>query len=217
MRIVGAMVGIVAIVLLGSLFWSAIGALLSAVNGIVASSPVAALAAPTRTPEATIVVLQPTPPPPTAAPTPAPPRPTPTAPVATAEPPPPPEQTPAPTPTAGAAAEGRPPWVLLPRPEPGARVSPGSVTLEARGRGDAPIADIRLALDGTPLAVTLDQRSEAIWRAQASASVAAGRHVAQALVVDTAGRTGSYRWTFEAAPPTSYQLSAISEACSCYQ
>jgi len=216
MRIVGAMVGIVAIVLLGSLFWSAIGALLSAVNGIVASSPVAALAAPTRTPEATIVVLQPTPPPPTAAPTPAPPRPTPTAPVATAEPPPP-EQTPAPTPTAGAAAEGRPPWVLLPRPEPGARVSPGSVTLEARGRGDAPIADIRLALDGTPLAVTLDQRSEAIWRAQASASVAAGRHVAQALVVDAAGRTGSYRWTFEAAPPTSYQLSAISEACSCYQ
>ncbi len=200
MRIVGAMVGIVAIVLLGSLFWSAIGALLSAVNGIVASSPVAALAAPTRTPEATIVVLQPTPPPSTAAPTPVPPRPTPTAPVATAEPTPP-EPTPAPIPTAGAAAEGRPPWVLLPRPEPGARVSPGSVTLEARGRGDAPIADIRLALDGTPLAVTLDQRSEAIWRAQASASVAAGRHVAQALVVDAAGRTGSYRWTFEAAPP----------------
>ncbi len=200
MRIVGAMVGIVAIVLLGSLFWSAIGALLSAVNGIVASSPVAALAAPTRTPQATIVVLQPTPPPPTAAPTPTPPRATPTALVAAAEPTPP-EPTPAPTATAGAAAEGRPPWVLLPRPEPGARVSPGSVTLEARGRGDAPIADIRLALDGTPLAVALDQRSEAIWRAQASASVAAGRHVAQALVVDATGRTGSYRWTFEAAPP----------------
>ena len=103
--------------------------------------------------------------------------------------------------TAGrTAASGRPPWVLMPRPEPAARVAPGALVVEARGRGDAPIARIRLVLDGTPLPVSLEQRGDAVWRAQAATRVAAGRHVVDAVVVDAEGRTGSYRWQFTAAP-----------------
>jgi hypothetical protein len=92
--------------------------------------------------------------------------------------------------------------VLLPRPEPGSRVAPGAITIEARGRGDAPIKSIQLDLDGVGLPVSVDQRSDAIWRGQANAVVGAGQHSVRATVVDDQGRTGSYRWSFEAGAPS---------------
>lgn len=197
------MVAIVAILLLGSLFWSAVGALLSAASGVtraVSLSP-ASRVTPTAEIDAMVAVA-------TSAAAGATVQATarPTAPVAAATATPPPatvEPTAAPemTPAATANPVGRPPWILLPEPEPGARISAGSVTVGARGRGDAPITEIRLELDGGALEASLDQRSDVIWRAQASASVGTGRHAVRALVVDAAGRTGSYRWTFEAAPP----------------
>ena len=98
------------------------------------------------------------------------------------------------------AASGRAPWVLMPQPKPATRVPAGPLVVEARGRGDAPIARIRLVLDGAALPVTLEQRGDAVWRAQAATSVAPGRHVVDAIVDDAAGRTGSYRWQFTAAP-----------------
>jgi hypothetical protein len=74
------------------------------------------------------------------------------------------------------------------------------VTIEARGRGDAPITAIGLELDGAALPVSFEQRGEATWRGSASIRVAAGQHAARATVQDARGRTGSYRWTFEAGP-----------------
>lgn len=79
-------------------------------------------------------------------------------------------------------------------------MAPGPLTIEARGRGDAPIAAIRLDLDGGPLAVSLEQRSESTWRGFATAKVAPGSHTVRATVVDEQGRTGSFRWTFDAGP-----------------
>ena len=76
----------------------------------------------------------------------------------------------------------------------------GSVTIEARGRGDAPITAIRLDMDGAALPVSLEQRGESTWRGFAVARVAAGQHTVRATVFDDQGRTGSYRWTFEAWP-----------------
>jgi len=194
-RIIAMMVGIVGILLLGSLFWSAVGALFGAIGAASEASPIGR-AAPTA------LVLGP---PPTAAPT----TPTPTVEptraatteptrAPTAEPTNQPEPTPNPTPAADAA--GRAPWVLLPQPAPGSKITPGDVTLEARGRGDAAISAIRLELDGAALQTSLEQRSDSIWRGAASARVGAGQHNAKATVVDEHGRTGSFRWTFEAAP-----------------
>jgi hypothetical protein len=88
--------------------------------------------------------------------------------------------------------------VLLPQPPPGARVQSGPLVLEARGRGDAPISEMRLELDGAPLPVAMEQRSDAIWRAAANVQVGSGRHSVKAFVVDAQGRTGSYGWSFEA-------------------
>ena len=101
--------------------------------------------------------------------------------------------------TATPSPEGRNPWVLLPGPEPGSRIPPGPATIEARGRGEAPIREIRLELDGKTLAAKLEQRSESIWRAYASVDVPPGTHQARAVVVDAQGRSGAYRWSFEAA------------------
>lgn len=98
------------------------------------------------------------------------------------------------------APGGRDPWVLLPQPEPGSRVAAGRVLLEARARGDAPISQIQLTLDGVALSVALDQRSEETWRGQAAATITPGRHVVNAIVVDAVGRSGSHRWSFEATP-----------------
>lgn len=108
-----------------------------------------------------------------------------------------------PTPAIGTPtplASGRAPWILLPAPAPGSQVPPGSVTIEARGRGDAPITAIRLEMDGAALPVLLEQRGESTWRGFAVIRVAAGQHVVRATVVDGQGRSGSYRWSFEAGP-----------------
>jgi hypothetical protein len=69
--------------------------------------------------------------------------------------------------------------------------------MEARGRGDAPIVEIRIELDGAALPVTLDQRGESVVRGRATATVGAGHHSARAVVVDAKGRSGSFRWTFD--------------------
>ena len=190
------MVGIVGILLLGSLAWTAVGALFSALGqatstfstgrqtpislvAVVATAtpamvatpqPTAIVATPASTPAATLVV--------TLAPTVVP--------------------TVGVTPTPELA--GRAPWILLPQPAPGARVAPGPMVIEARGRGDAPITAIRLELDGAALPVSLEQRSESTWRGFATARIAAGQHNVRATVVDEAGRSGGYRWTFDAGP-----------------
>jgi hypothetical protein len=90
--------------------------------------------------------------------------------------------------------------VLLPQPAPGSKIPPGQVSVEARGRGDAAIAEIRLELDGAALSTNLEQRSDSIWRGAASARVNAGQHSVKATVIDERGRTGSFRWTFEVRP-----------------
>lgn len=96
------------------------------------------------------------------------------------------------------AAGGRAPWILLPNPAPGGRVAAGRVVVEARGRGDAPITAIHLELDGRALPVQMEQRGESIWRGSAAVPVAPGSHEVRASVIDANGRTGSYRWRFEA-------------------
>jgi hypothetical protein len=217
LRIVASMVAIVAILLLGSLFWSAVGALVAGVNDLAARvstdplarpspgavggaasptpagvgtnlggvTPTAASRATAAPPTVTAGVAPATPTAgvsPTAAVSPTA-TPTPTGlagatPGPTAGP-----ATPTPGPTTGSG--GRAPWILLPRPEPGSRV-------------DAAITGIELQLDGAPLSATLEQRSDSVWRAQARTSVRPGRHTARAQVTDANGRTGSYRWTFDA-------------------
>jgi hypothetical protein len=195
-RLIATMVGIVGILLLGSLAWSAVGALVSAVGtaGSAFTSavnpqspstlgPVAAV-----TPSAIAVAaatIESTPPPTLAA--------TGTAVIVstpTAEPPA--------TPTA--ATNARNPWILQPQPEPGAKVSTGQVVVEARARGDVAIKTMRLELDGAALPAALEQRSESTWRASANTKVAPGPHDVRASVTDVEGRTGSFKWTFTAAP-----------------
>jgi hypothetical protein len=190
------MVGIVGILLLGSLAWSAVGALFSALGEATASfstarptpitlSAVAGTGTPVATPgpRATPAPTQ------TAVTTPAV---VTTTQISTAQP------TPAATSTPAASA--RAPWILLPQPAPDSRVMSGALVIEARGRGDTPIASIRLDLDGVPLAVSLEQRSESTWRGFANAKVGAGQHAVRATVVDAEGRTGGFRWTFDAGP-----------------
>ena len=79
-------------------------------------------------------------------------------------------------------------------------MQPGPQVIEARGRGDSAIAAIRLELDGAALSVSLEQRSESVWRGSSTATVAPGQHAVRATVVDDQGRTGSFRWTFDAGP-----------------
>jgi hypothetical protein len=189
-RLIATMVGIVGILLLGSLAWSAVGALVTAVGSagqaLTPSRPPATLEPAVAVTPTLIVALVTTP---TIGPTLA---------VATAEPSPAsPTEMPA-TPTPEAAK--RNPWVLLPLPEPNAQVSPGPVTIEARGRGDVPITAIRLDLDGASLPVAIEQRSESTWRGSARAQVSAGQHAVRATVTDAEGRTGSFRWSFAAGP-----------------
>jgi hypothetical protein len=211
-RLIATMVGIVGILLLGSLAWSAVGALVSAV-GAASSALSSANAAPTLVPVVAVTpASEPThvptleTPAPTRAATDTPREATPTGvPAAT---PTSVAATPtsvAPTPTLPAAtptgvATGRNPWILLPLPEPGTRVQPGQVVIEARGRGDAPIKAMRLELDGAALPVAMEQRSDSTWRGSANARVAAGQHDVRASVTDAEGRSGSYRWSFSAAP-----------------
>jgi hypothetical protein len=193
-RLIAIMVGIVGILLLGSLAWSAVGALFSAL-GEATSSFSTGRPTPTRLTAlvgtATVVALgTPTVAVRTAttAPTLAETR------VAAAMPTPQVDSTPTPAPS------GRAPWILLPQPAPDSRVTPGPIVVEARGRGDSPITAIRLDLDGVQLAVSLEQRSETTWRGFATAKVASGHHAVRATVVDEEGRSGGFRWTFEAGP-----------------
>ena len=95
---------------------------------------------------------------------------------------------------------GRVPWVVSPLPEPGARVAAGPVVLETRARGEAPIKEIRLQLDGVPVAVAMEKQNETTWRGRATTRVAAGAHTVTVSVVDSQGRVGSYRWKFDATP-----------------
>ena len=194
------MVGIVGILLLGSLFWSAIGSLLGAFNQATESIPVSRpplslTIDATLTPQ-TVSTAVPKPQP-TPLPTPAA-----TATAVRTDPTqaPTPQPTTAPTPAASATVTGRSPWVLLPQPAPGAKVAPGSVVVEARARGDAPIAQMQLELDGSALPVALEQRAENTWRGAATVRVGPGQHSARVTVVDAEGRRGAYRWTFEASP-----------------
>jgi hypothetical protein len=196
-RLIATMVGIVGILLLGSLAWSAVGALFAALGA--AASSLAPRPSPTRFPTAIVAaVVTPSATARAAAtetPLPAPalmPTQQPTAVVST----PAPEAIATSTP----AARGRAPWILLPSPAPGSRVAPGAVTIEARGRGDAPITAIRLEMDGAALPVSFEQRGEATWRSVALTRVAAGQHAVHATVIDDQGRSGGYRWTFEAGP-----------------
>jgi hypothetical protein len=194
-RLIAIMVGIVGILLLGSLAWSAVGALFSAL-GEATSSFSTSRPTPTRLTAliGTPTIATPRTPAPagTSAPTPA------ETPAAANTPTPPIEPTLLLTPTV--APSGRAPWILLPQPAPDSRVTPGPLVIEARGRGDTPIAAIRLDLDGVPLAVSLEQRSESTWRGFANAKVGTGHHAVRATVVDEEGRTGGFRWTFDAGP-----------------
>jgi hypothetical protein len=197
-RTIAAMVGIVGILLLGSLFWSALGALVGALGAAQQALPIGQ-AAPARTPTV-LVGRAPTPATTATAPTPVPTlAPTPQGtPVPTLAPTI--EPTPVPTAVATSAPSGRAPWVLLPQPAPGSKVSPGPLVIEARGRGDLPITQIRLELDGAPLPVSFEPRGEGTWRGSASTQVAPGSHTARAVVVDQSGRSGAYRWSFDAGP-----------------
>jgi hypothetical protein len=187
------MVGIVGILLLGSLAWSAVGALFSAfgeaASALSSQAPPPATLAPAVAATPTVnseprteVTVQTT---------------TPVGVAATSEPTNvvvatpvvvPPTSTPGPT--------GRNPWILLPQPAPGSKVQPGPLTLEARGRGDAPITAIHIELDGSSLPVSLEQRSDSTWRGFATTRVTPGQHAARAVVTDSVGRSGSYRWSF---------------------
>jgi len=200
------MVGIVGILLLGSLAWSAVGALFSAL-GEATSSVSTGRPTPTRL---TALVATATVVPASAATTQAVtpgPRGTPM-PLLTLSATSSPAETPVPaagtpTPQAGAVAptpSGRAPWILLPQPAPDSHITPGPIVIEARGRGDTPIASIRLDLDGVPLAVSLEQRSESTWRGFANTKVSSGHHAVRATVVDEEGRSGGFRWTFDAGP-----------------
>jgi hypothetical protein len=78
-------------------------------------------------------------------------------------------------------------------------VAAGAVAIEVRARGEAPIAQIRLVLDGAPLQVALERRDEKTWRGRATVRVGPGAHAVTATVIDGQGRSGSYRWQFTAA------------------
>jgi len=209
------MVGIVGILLLGSLAWSAVGALFSAIGEAAAAVTNSA----TPVPKLGVVIGTPSPPP-AARPTPpagvgtpsaadrATPAPTPGLtqsspgdPAATLTPMVDPALTPAVDPatalTPTPSASGRAPWILLPLPAPGTRVPPGPQVIEVRGRGDTTITAIKLELDGTALGVALEQRSESTWRGSATAQVSAGHHTVRATVIDDQNRTGSFRWAFD--------------------
>jgi hypothetical protein len=204
-RLIAIMVGIVGILLLGSLAWSAVGALFSAfgeatssfstnrptptrLTALVGTATVITGATPTAVSGARFAPTQADSATPSLVATPTP------ADALTSAAAPTLELTPTVAPT------GRAPWILLPQPAPDSRVTPGPLVIEARGRGDTPIASIRLDLDGTPLAVSLEQRSESTWRGFANTKVTSGHHAVRATVVDQDGKTGGYRWTFDAGP-----------------
>ena len=101
--------------------------------------------------------------------------------------------------TGQSTADGRSPWVVQPLPQPGSRVTVGPVILETRARGEAPITEIRLQLDGVALSVAMERRDDTTWRGRATTRVGPGSHTVAVSVIDGQGRVGSYRWQFDAA------------------
>ena len=77
----------------------------------------------------------------------------------------------------------------------------GPLVLETRARGEAPITQVRLLLNGVALPITLERRDDTTWRAQSATRVGPGKHAVAVSVVDAEGRTGSYRWQFDAGSP----------------
>jgi hypothetical protein len=100
--------------------------------------------------------------------------------------------------TGQAPAGGRGPRVTLPQPAPGSRVAAGPLVLETGARGDAPIAQLRLVLDGVALPIAVERKDDKNWRGRTSTRVAPGSHTVAVSVVDGQGRVGSYRWEFSA-------------------
>jgi hypothetical protein len=100
--------------------------------------------------------------------------------------------------TGQAQAGGRGPRVTLPQPAPGSRVAAGPLVLETGARGDAPIAQMRLVLDGVALPIAVERKDDKNWRGRTSTRVAPGSHTVAVSVVDGQGRVGSYRWEFSA-------------------
>jgi hypothetical protein len=99
----------------------------------------------------------------------------------------------------GQASTGtRAPWIVQPVPGPGSRVAAGALSLEALARGEAPITKIHMVVDGVVVPVSLERRNDTTWRGRATTRVAAGSHTVAVTVVDGQGRTGSYRWQFDA-------------------
>lgn len=207
MRTATSVTLITAVLFFGTLFWAAVGMFLLASKEAASTLTTRATSSKTwlyadvaetrePTPVATLVVLvsrstdEPATPAPAATPRP---EPTPTA--APATPTSPPR-----TPTPVATKAGRIPWVLMPQPAPNSQVKAGPITVEARGRGDAPIKEIRLELDGKPLATVLEERGESTWRGHTTVTLTPGRHALRAVVVDAEGRTGAFRWGVEATP-----------------
>jgi hypothetical protein len=110
---------------------------------------------------------------------------------------------PVPVARAGQAASGtRAPWVVLPQPGPGSRVTAGPLALEALARGEAPITRIHMVVDGVAVPVALERKDDKTWRGRASTRVDPGSHTVAVTVVDGQGRTGSYRWQFDAGAQT---------------
>jgi hypothetical protein len=95
-------------------------------------------------------------------------------------------------------AGGRSPRVTLPQPAPGSRVAAGPLVLETGARGDAPLAQMRLVLDGVALPIAVERKDDKNWRGRTSTRVTPGSHTVAVSVVDGQGRVGSYRWEFSA-------------------
>jgi hypothetical protein len=90
--------------------------------------------------------------------------------------------------------------VVLPQPAAGTKVPVGSVTLEARARGESPIVQILFQLDGVDVPAAMDRRDDTTWRGQATVRVNRGTHTVAVFVKDDKGRVGSHRWEFTAGP-----------------
>jgi hypothetical protein len=100
--------------------------------------------------------------------------------------------------TGQAQTGGRGPLVTLPQPGPGSRVAAGPLVLETGARGEAPITQMRLVLDGVPLPISVERKDDKNWRGRTSTRVTPGPHTVAVSVVDGQGRVGSYRWEFSA-------------------
>jgi hypothetical protein len=77
-------------------------------------------------------------------------------------------------------------------------VAAGPLVLETGARGDTPLAQMRLVLDGVALPIAVERKDDKNWRGRTSTRVTPGSHTVAVSVVDGQGRVGSYRWEFSA-------------------